>query len=627
MQTGLLSFQSLPDDLSLSIKKESQDSGSITQPAEKGTLPENSIFLSTLKQIANHPQRSRLPSSLFESLLMVQELSQTDIADSKPTIQGRCDGELELLNFLMNYALGLQNPEDENGPASTDTNGKVLPASLFKDFAPVALETHNNIPISDRIPRATELAADGEALFARLKNRLLNILNIAQNIQTSDSSILSSSQMEESDAATVKILPLLENRITEFLTTNPDARPPYPLTQTDATVSDKFQLPDLAINPESLDPDNGRKVQALLMNFLSFLRGRENGIENNPSASNVKATGTNHWQDVATDPPKTNTSFHISESAPEKIIPYPGDVHNGRDHASRGGLDFTQGMKQTGSADITTGGKDAAATHVKAAVVVPPSSSQNQQFDDQAARDLDVKAELPRGAAIETPPSETGTLSSEAEKDSRGSKDSGSTIKYADGFTRDDAGDKSTRVIIPENGDKTSLFSNNRVFENFSETASPAKNPEPAANFSGTGTLNQIVGKAALHLTNGQSELKLNLKPDFLGQLHMRIVTENHQVTLKISTEFFVVKDLIENNIHQLKADLQNHGLEINSLDVTVTKDSHQQGSGHQPADLLKAQKNTGAKSARDDLEQTELHEPNASGGENNSDNTIDYFV
>ena len=417
MQTGLLSFQSLPDDLSLSIKKESQDSGSITQPAEKGTLPENSIFLSTLKQIANHPQRSRLPSSLFESLLMVQELSQTDIADSKPTIQGRCDGELELLNFLMNYALGLQNPEDENGPASTDTNGKVLPASLFKDFAPVALETHNNIPISDRIPRATELAADGEALFARLKNRLLNILNIAQNIQTSDSSILSSSQMEESDAATVKILPLLENRITEFLTTNPDARPPYPLTQTDATVSDKFntknplytlisdlmhwrqatgampataarndkfQLPDLAINPEGLDSDNGRKVQALLMNFLSFLRGRENGIENNPSASNVKATGTNHWQDVATDPPKTNTGFHISESAPEKIIPYPGDGHNGRDHASRVGLDFTQGMKQTGSADITTGGKDAAATHVKAAVVVPPSSSQNQQFDDQA---------------------------------------------------------------------------------------------------------------------------------------------------------------------------------------------------------------------------------------------------
>ena len=194
------------------------------------------------------------------------------------------------------------------------------------------------------------------------------------------------------------------------------------------------------------------------------------------------------------------------------------------------------------------------------------------------------------------------------------------------GHTREDPGDRAIRVI-PENGDKASLFSNNRVSETFSKTTSSDQAPDPAANSSRTGALNQIVEKAALHLKNRQSELRLNLKPDFWGQVRMRIITENHRVTLKIATEFLAVKDIIENNIHQLKTDLQNHGLEINSLDVSVNKDSHQQGSGHQSAEMRKANSDADARSGRDSRKQTELPEKNAFGGEHGSDNTIDYFA
>jgi flagellar hook-length control protein FliK len=136
-----------------------------------------------------------------------------------------------------------------------------------------------------------------------------------------------------------------------------------------------------------------------------------------------------------------------------------------------------------------------------------------------------------------------------------------------------------------------------------------------------------MVEKAALNLKNGQSELRLNLKPDFLGQVRMRIITENNQVTLKILTEYVAVKDIIETNIHQLKADLQSQGLEINSLDVSVTKDSQQQGSGNHTTDLSKTEKETGAKSQRDSREQTELHQSTASGQEEISKNAIDYFA
>jgi flagellar hook-length control protein FliK len=89
--------------------------------------------------------------------------------------------------------------------------------------------------------------------------------------------------------------------------------------------------------------------------------------------------------------------------------------------------------------------------------------------------------------------------------------------------------------------------------------------------------VNQIVQKAVLHLNNGQHEVRLDLKPDFLGHIRMQIITESHQVTVRILAESPMVKELIENNFQQLKSELQNHGLEIDELDVSVEDHAEQQ--------------------------------------------------
>jgi flagellar hook-length control protein FliK len=60
----------------------------------------------------------------------------------------------------------------------------------------------------------------------------------------------------------------------------------------------------------------------------------------------------------------------------------------------------------------------------------------------------------------------------------------------------------------------------------------------------------------------------------------MQVTTENHQVTVKILTEFGFVKEMIENNIHQLKADLQQQGLGVDRIDVSVSRDGN--GNNHQ---------------------------------------------
>ena len=116
-----------------------------------------------------------------------------------------------------------------------------------------------------------------------------------------------------------------------------------------------------------------------------------------------------------------------------------------------------------------------------------------------------------------------------------------------------------------------------------------------ASNISRVGTLNQIVEKAALNLKNGKSQVRIDLKPEFLGSVRMKIITENHLVTVRILTELPVVKEMIENNISQLKTDLQSHGLEIDKLDVSVANDSQQRGKGFEKADFMSEKENSNA--------------------------------
>jgi hypothetical protein len=461
--------------------------------------------------------------------------------------------------------------------------------------------------------------------------------------------------MEESAEDMKKLLSILRNRIIDFSKTMPSPQLSDPGIKTDLVIPvglNPQNLSDLPISnvlpgrkptgsmplsavtghtPQPFDADlnrndliseNGKKVQALLVKLLSHLGGM---YKTSPGPDN-SPTGSIHIEERFQVPSKPDVGLKVSEAAHDKILYVSGDGHSEKNQALKLGFDPVQQMSSTPGGKLAAAGKHPAAIQLNGAVAAEPSGSQNLHVDDPSAKDLDPKTDLPRIAVHESTSAETGTFSSESENDARDSKHTGPRLNFAEGITREDTGARAARAIS-ETGDKASLSSNTRVSDSFTESAPTARDNDPAIDFSRAGALNQMIEKAALNLKNGQSELRLNLKPDFLGQVRMRIITENNQVTLKISTEYIAVKDIIETNIHQLKADLQSQGLEINSLDVSVTKDSQHQGGGNQAANLLKTEKEAGTESQRDSREQTESHQSTASGEEKNSNKTIDYFA
>jgi len=180
--------------------------------------------------------------------------------------------------------------------------------------------------------------------------------------------------------------------------------------------------------------------------------------------------------------------------------------------------------------------------------------------------------------------------------------------------------------IDGDSKDSGLLFSQDQMPQHLAKLENGAYSSEASQRSLMSSTLNQIVQKAVLSLHSGQHEVQLELKPDFLGHIRMQIVSEGHHVAIKMVAELPFVKDMLENNLHQLKADLQAQGLDIGELEVSVAHDFHAGNEPHKntEAAMLQAVKN-GTDS--DDGASGGLGQNQSSGGDPMTETAIDYFA
>ena len=100
--------------------------------------------------------------------------------------------------------------------------------------------------------------------------------------------------------------------------------------------------------------------------------------------------------------------------------------------------------------------------------------------------------------------------------------------------------------------------------------------------------MDQIVDKAAIRSIHGRSEIQIQLKPEFLGNVQMNIAADKEQLVVRIMTDRPVVKEIIETHLHHLKTELQHQGLTIDKFEVMVNPDANQQHSREQFAQMFK---------------------------------------
>jgi len=162
------------------------------------------------------------------------------------------------------------------------------------------------------------------------------------------------------------------------------------------------------------------------------------------------------------------------------------------------------------------------------------------------------------------------------------------------------------------------------------DAASFLREIEAHPKTSRTEIFTQIVDKAVLSIKNRRSEMRINLKPEFLGQVQLRISTENQQISVRVLTETPFVKEIIEDNIGQLKTELQNSGLLVEKLDVSVYDDSNQKHGPNENSDLFKFTDRPDKERERKETE-NDPEEKDVKAAENQGEETdtgeIDFFA
>jgi flagellar hook-length control protein FliK len=148
-----------------------------------------------------------------------------------------------------------------------------------------------------------------------------------------------------------------------------------------------------------------------------------------------------------------------------------------------------------------------------------------------------------------------------------------------------------------------------------------------AAGTGRAGIFDQIVQRAIVQVKTDQSEVKIDLKPDFLGHVRMQIVSENQQVSVRILTELPVVRDMIEAGLQQLRAELQNQGLHVDRLEVAVSDDPRQPPRRQARADELPKAGGSGAAPDADGTVSSGRVEPVYYQRRTGGAATIDMFV
>lgn len=86
--------------------------------------------------------------------------------------------------------------------------------------------------------------------------------------------------------------------------------------------------------------------------------------------------------------------------------------------------------------------------------------------------------------------------------------------------------------------------------------------------------IDQIVEKVRVDLTNEKNEIRIRLKPEVLGEMLMNIEVTKNTVVAKVMVDNQRTKEIIENNLIQLREELKDSGLEIKTFEVFVGNSS-----------------------------------------------------
>lgn len=139
--------------------------------------------------------------------------------------------------------------------------------------------------------------------------------------------------------------------------------------------------------------------------------------------------------------------------------------------------------------------------------------------------------------------------------------------------------------------------------------------------------VNQLTEKIHHIASSGDTEIRIQLRPESLGDVKLAIRMEGDIVVARIQVENQQVKQIVENNLQSLKDALAEQNLQAGSFDVNVG-----QGWGRQPEQFSQTWKNQGNFTGEDSDESEVIESVRKAPSRNDTgnrygNNSIEYYA
>jgi flagellar hook-length control protein FliK len=307
---------------------------------------------------------------------------------------------------------------------------------------------------------------------------------------------------------------------------------------------------------QHISPDKVTKQQTDDVSSSSTMNGEQQ----------IGESTTNIGPDQATRPDENNMSLKVSEDNMPATPPIVGIENNAgqflKDETPKDSTRLAEEVKQEVRFTQTahTGEKAAKDTpEVKPLVKEPlPSQSGNQKAQSESGAETKQNTERDFTASSKTSPTtdvkklinfETHRLNA-----SRLSSEPAPVPESQGKAVVDDG----KAVLNTLSRSDTDLFRATNI-------ADSSKNLPTTREI-----IAQVVQKAELLFTNKLSELKIDLKPEFLGRLTIKVMVEEGVVTARFIAENQQVKHMLESNLHTLRQNLESQGIRVERAEVSV---------------------------------------------------------
>lgn len=96
----------------------------------------------------------------------------------------------------------------------------------------------------------------------------------------------------------------------------------------------------------------------------------------------------------------------------------------------------------------------------------------------------------------------------------------------------------------------------------------------------GTFVVRQVVEKAETLTSENKKEVVMQLKPDSLGKITLRVIHERGEIVARFVAENDQVKSILESNMQMLRDSLQRNGVFVQSLSVSVGQQNTGRNTG-----------------------------------------------